>query len=198
VTSFVLATANPHKVKEMREVLASLGVGLIERPADVPNVDETESTLEGNALIKARALVAATGNAAIADDTGLFIDALGGQPGVWSARYAGEDATYGDNVDRALLELRDVPDGRRHARFRTVIAVAFPDGASWCVEGALDGVMARAPRGGHGFGYDPIFVPDGSGGRTLAELSATEKNSISHRGRALRAFAEKLRSSSDV
>jgi XTP/dITP diphosphohydrolase len=198
VATFVLATANPHKAEEMRDVLAPLGVELKDRPAEVPDVDETESTLDGNALLKARALVAATGVAAIADDTGLFIDALDGRPGVWSARYAGERATYADNVDKALRELRDVPDDERRARFRTVIAAAYPDGTSWCVEGALDGTMARAPRGEHGFGYDPIFVPDGWGGRTLAELSTSEKNSISHRGRALRAFAERLRFSSDV
>jgi XTP/dITP diphosphohydrolase len=198
VTSFVLATTNPHKADEMRDVLAPLGVELKDRPGDVPDVDETESTLEGNALLKARALVAETGMAAIADDTGLFINALDGRPGVWSARYAGEGATYADNIDKALRELRDIPDHERRAQFRTVIAVAYPDGTSWCVEGALEGAIARAPRGEHGFGYDPIFVPDGSGGRTLGELSAMEKNSISHRGRALHAFAEKLRFSSDV
>jgi XTP/dITP diphosphohydrolase len=147
VATFVLATANPHKAEEMRDVLAPLGVELKDRPVDVPDVDETESTLEGNALLKARALVAATGIAAIADDTGLFIDALDGRPGVWSARYAGVNATYADNVDKALRELRDVPDDERGARFRTVIAVVYPDGTSWYVEGALVGVMARAPRG---------------------------------------------------
>jgi XTP/dITP diphosphohydrolase len=198
VTTFVLATANSHKAEEMREVLAPLGVELLARPADVPDVDETESTLEGNALLKARALCAASGRAAIADDTGLFIDALEGRPGVWSARYAGEHATYADNVEKALLELADVPDAQRRAQFRTVIAVAFPDGSSWWVEGALAGAMARTPRGERGFGYDPIFVPDDGDGRTLAELTAEEKNALSHRGRALRAFAEKLLRSSDV
>jgi XTP/dITP diphosphohydrolase len=198
VATFVLATANPHKAEEMREVLAPLGVELLARPLDVADVEETESTLEGNALLKARALCAATGHAAIADDTGLFIEALSGRPGVWSARYAGEHATYADNVAKALAELADVPDERRQAQFRSVIAVAYPDGSSWSVDGTLTGVMARSPRGEHGFGYDPIFVPDESGGRTLAELSAEEKNAISHRGRALRAFAEKLLRSSDV
>jgi XTP/dITP diphosphohydrolase len=198
VTTFVLATANAHKAEEMREVLAPLGVELLARPVDVPDVDETESTLEGNALLKARALCAATGQAAIADDTGLFIDALDGRPGVWSARYAGEHATYTDNVEKALRELADVPDDRRQAQFRSVIAVAFPDGSSWWVEGSLAGVMVCASRGEHGFGYDPIFVPDDGDGRTLAELSAEEKNALSHRGRALRAFAEKLLRSSDV
>ena len=195
---FVLATANPHKAEEMREVLAPLGVELLARPNDVPDVEETESTLEGNALLKARALCAATGRPAIADDTGLFIDALEGRPGVWSARYAGEHATYADNVDKALRELADVPDERRQAEFRSVIAVAFPDGSAWWVEGALAGLMERTPRGEHGFGYDPIFVPDDGDGRTLAEFSAEEKNALSHRGRALRAFAERLLRSSDV
>lgn len=195
---FVLATANPHKAEEMREVLAPLGVELLARPNDVPDVEETESTLEGNALLKARALCAATGRPAIADDTGLFIDALEGRPGVWSARYAGEHATYADNVDKALRELADVPDERRQAEFRSVIAVAFPDGSAWWVEGALTGLMERTPRGEHGFGYDPIFVPDDGDGRTLAEFSAEEKNALSHRGRALRAFAERLLRSSDV
>jgi XTP/dITP diphosphohydrolase len=198
VATFVLATANPHKAEEMRQVLAPLGVELLERPTDVPDVEETESTLEGNALLKARALSVATGQAAIADDTGLFIEALDGRPGVWSARYAGEHATYADNVDKALRELANVPDERRQAQFRSVISVVFPDGSSWSVEGTLTGTMARAPRGEHGFGYDPIFVPDDEDGRTLAELSAEEKNALSHRGRALRAFAEKLLRSSDV
>jgi XTP/dITP diphosphohydrolase len=198
VATFVLATANPHKAEEMREVLRPLGVELLERPNDVPDVDETESTLEGNALLKARALCEATGRPAIADDTGLFIEALDGRPGVWSARYAGEHATYADNVNKALRELAEVPEGRRQAQFRTVIAVVFPDGSSWWVEGALDGVMTGAPRGEHGFGYDPIFVPDDGDGRTLAEFSAEEKNALSHRGRALRTFAEKLLRSSDV
>jgi XTP/dITP diphosphohydrolase len=198
VATFVLATANPHKAEEMRDVLAPLGVELLARPTDVPDVEETESTLEGNALLKARALSAATGRPAIADDTGLFINALDGRPGVWSARYAGEHATYADNVDKALRELADVPDEERRARFRTVIAVAYPDGSSWWVEGTLAGVMVRAPRGEHGFGYDPIFVPDDGDGRTLAEFSAEEKNALSHRGRALRAFAEKLLRASDV
>jgi XTP/dITP diphosphohydrolase len=198
VATFVLATANVHKAQEMREVLAPLGVELLARPPDVPDVDETESTLEGNALLKARALCAVTGRPAIADDTGLFIEALDGRPGVWSARYAGEHATYADNVNKALRELASVPDERRQAEFRSVIAVAFPDGSSWTVAGTLTGVMERSPRGEHGFGYDPIFVPDGGDGRTLAEFSAEEKNAVSHRGRALRAFAEKLLRSSDV
>ncbi len=198
MAAFVLATANPHKVEEMRRVLVPLGIDVLERPDGVPDVEETESTLEGNALVKARALCHATGVASVSDDTGLFIDALDGRPGVWSARYAGENATYADNVDKALRELHDVPDDQRRARFSSVIAAAFPDGSSWWVEGTLKGTITRTPRGENGFGYDPIFVPDGQGGRTLAELSLDEKSDISHRGRALRAFAEKVLSSSGV
>jgi XTP/dITP diphosphohydrolase len=182
----------------MRSVLVPLGIEVLERPRDVPDVEETESTLEGNALLKARALCGAVGVAAISDDTGLFIDVLNGRPGVWSARYAGEGATYADNVQKALRELDDVPDDQRTARFCSVIAVAFPDGLSWWVEGSLEGRITRTPQGENGFGYDPIFAPDGLGGRTLAELTADEKNGVSHRGRALRAFAEKVLSSSDL
>jgi XTP/dITP diphosphohydrolase len=191
VVRFVLATANPHKVEEMRAILTPLGVELLERPLDVAEVDETEDTLEGNSLLKARALVAATGMAAIADDTGLFVDALDGQPGVYSARYAGHDATYEENVVKLLDELQDVAPPRT-AQFRSVIAVAYPGGDAFCVEGVLTGAIALAAKGGGGFGYDPIFEPDGSDRRTLAELTPDEKNTVSHRGRALLALVEKL------
>jgi XTP/dITP diphosphohydrolase len=191
VTTFVLATANPHKADEIRAVLLPLGVDLLERPADVAEVDETGDTLEENALLKARALVEATGRAAIADDTGLFVDALNGRPGVRSARYAGEDASYEDNVSKLLQELAGV-DGPRTARFLTVIAVAYPDGTAFCVQGELDGVITLARAGDQGFGYDPVFTPDEAGGRTLAELTSNEKNGLSHRARALRALSEEL------
>lgn len=193
MTTFVLATANPHKAEEMRALLRDLDVQIVERPADVAEVDETEDTLEGNALLKARALVEATGLAAIADDTGLFVAALDGRPGVHSARYAGEGATYADNVAKLLEELADVADDRRAAQFRTVIVVAYPETeATTTVVGTLDGTISRAPRGESGFGYDPVFAPVEMGGRTLAELSADEKNAISHRGNALRGLAAEL------
>lgn len=192
MNTYVLATANPHKAIEMRDVLAPLGLTLLERPDDVAEVDETEATLEGNALLKARALAQATGVAAIADDTGLFVDALSGRPGVYSARYAGEGATYADNVAKLLGELSEIEDSTRTASFRTVIAVAYPNGDEFWVDGALSGRILGAPRGLHGFGYDPVFVPDEGGGRTLAELSPEEKNALSHRGRALRAIASRL------
>jgi XTP/dITP diphosphohydrolase len=192
VSTFVLATANPHKTEEIRQVLAGSGVELLARPSDVPEVEETDDTLQGNALIKARALCVATGHAAVADDTGLFVDALDGRPGVYSARFAAEGATFEENVNKVLVELEGVKEPDRTARFRTVIAAVYPDGTSWWVEGALEGTVLRARRGEHGFGYDPIFAPLGEGGRSLAELSAEEKNAISHRGHALRAFAARV------
>jgi XTP/dITP diphosphohydrolase len=179
----------------MRAVLSGLGIELLPRPLDVPEVDETELTLEGNALLKARALMGATGHAAIADDTGLFVDALEGRPGVFSARFAGENATYAENVARLLHELDGVGEDRRSARFRTVIAVAYPTGESRCVEGVLEGHIALSPRGEHGFGYDPVFVPADGGGRTFAEFTPAEKNETSHRARALRTLVEVLRTS---
>jgi XTP/dITP diphosphohydrolase len=127
----------------------------------------------------------------VADDTGLFVDALDGRPGVSSARYAGENATYTQNVEKLLDELRDIRQGDRTASFRTVIAVAYPDGSTLCVEGVLRGSITTEPRGEGGFGYDPVFAIE-SDERTLAELSPDEKNLVSHRGRALRALAESL------
>ncbi len=196
MTTFVLATANAHKTEEMRAVLSDLGIELLPRPGDVPEVQENEVTLEGNALLKARALVAATGQPAIADDTGLFVDALDGRPGVSSARFAGENASYDDNVAKLLGELSGVPDGHRGASFRTVIAVAYPSGESLCVEGVLEGRITYERRGDNGFGYDPVFEPTHTGGRTLAELTPEEKNRNSHRSNALRALNEVLRTSS--
>jgi XTP/dITP diphosphohydrolase len=195
VSTFVLATANAHKADEMRRALESFDVKLLPRPREVPDVDESETTLEGNALLKARALTNATREAAIADDTGLFIDAIDGRPGVHSARYAGESASYEDNVQLTLRELKDVDDVDRSARFRTVIAVTYPSGEAWWVDGVLEGAILKAPKGKGGFGYDPIFAPLAHGGKSLAELTPDEKNAISHRGIALRAFAEKLSSS---
>jgi XTP/dITP diphosphohydrolase len=191
VSQYVLATANPDKAREMRDILAPLGIELLDRPPDAPDVEETEETLEGNALVKARALVAATGLAAIADDTGLFVDALDGRPGVRSARYAGEGASYEQNVTKLLGELNGVSEPRT-ARFQTVIAVAWPAGTSLCVAGVLEGVIARSPIGAGGFGYDPVFAPVGANGRTLAQLTPEQKNERSHRALALRALVEEL------
>lgn len=189
MATFVLATANPHKAAEMRQILEPDGVELLSRPPSVPEVHETEDTLEGNALLKARALCAATGRAAIADDTGLFIDALDGRPGVYSARYAGKGASSAQNVRKVLAELATVT--RRDARFRSVIAVVYPDASSWWVDGVLEGEILREPVGDGGFGYDAIFAPRGSE-TSLAQLSASEKNKISHRALALANFAVRL------
>jgi XTP/dITP diphosphohydrolase len=162
----------------------------------VPDVVEDGATLRDNARLKARALAAATGEAAVADDTGLEVDALGGAPGVFSARYSGEGATYERNVAKLLSELARVgaTGADRRARFRTVALVAWPDGAEVAAEGVVEGVIAEEPRGSAGFGYDPVFVPLGPGtdGRTFAQLSADEKAAVSHRGRAFRALATHL------
>jgi XTP/dITP diphosphohydrolase len=192
----VLASANPDKTKEITAILSSVpGVVLLPRPPSVPDVEETGDTLVDNARLKARALVDATGSAAVADDTGLEVDALGGAPGVYSARFAGRKATYMDNVAKLLAELDRVgavdPE-RRHAHFRSVALVAFPDGEEIWVDGGLRGTITGEPAGTGGFGYDPVFAPDGFDDRTLAEMSPEEKNAISHRGRAFRALAERL------
>ncbi len=166
----VLASANPDKVAEIAAILsAALDVDLVPRPPEVPEVVEDGETLLDNARLKARALVAATGLAAVADDTGLEVDALGGAPGVYSARYAGEDATYADNVAKLLRALSALADmgGARRARFRTVALAAFPDGSDVWAEGAVEGTIAPAPCGSAGFGYDPVFLPDPEQGETV-------------------------------
>lgn len=187
MTRFILATANSHKAVEIAEVLGP-SFELVPRPVGVAEVVEDADTFEGNARLKASALLAATGEAALADDSGLEVDALGGAPGVHSARYAGEQATGADNVARLLAALADVPDAARTARFRCVIVAAWPDGREVVATGTVSGRIAAAPRGESGFGYDPVFVPDDppAAGRTFAEMSPAEKHAISHRGRALR------------
>lgn len=180
----VVASANPDKAREIAEILS--GHELEPRPAGVPDVDETGTTLEENARLKAVALVEATGMAAVADDTGLEVSALDGAPGVYSARYAGEGATYADNVAKLVDALEGVAD--RRARFRTVALARFPDGSEVVAEGVVDGTIIEAPRGDDGFGYDPVFVPDEGDGRTFAEMSPDEKHAVSHRGRAFRAL----------
>lgn len=187
-TSIVVASQNPDKIAEVEAVLDDLGLGIdIVRGLEWPPVEETEDTLEGNALVKARAVAAHTGHTAVADDTGLEVRALGGAPGVHTARYAGEDATYADNVAKLLAEMEHADD--RAATFRTAIAVVTTDGEEFTVEGALEGEITRAPRGDGGFGYDPVFLV---GDWTLAEMPAVAKNQISHRARALHAMAAHL------
>jgi len=200
--SFVLATANPDKAREIVAIVYDIAGDAVElrpRPAGIPDVEETGDTLEENARLKAWALLEATGVAAIADDTGLEVDALGGAPGVYSARFAGEQASYADNVAKLLLELDSVlvtGDAGRRARFRTVALACFPDGRELVAHGVVDGVIATADRGTGGFGYDPVFVPDGGDGRTYAQMSLAEKGALSHRGKAFRALAAGLLSGS--
>jgi XTP/dITP diphosphohydrolase len=193
----VLASANPDKAAEIRSILTAAlpGLDLAPRPESVPDVDETGTTLLENARLKAAAIAAATGEAAVADDTGLLVDALDGAPGVWSARFAGEGATYADNVAKLLAELTGVEPERRTARFETVALVCWPDGREVAATGAVQGVITAQPRGSRGFGYDPVFEPVEGDGRTFAELNPLEKHALSHRGRAFRALAAELASS---
>lgn len=182
----VLATRNAHKVVELERMLGG-AVGLDPLPDAVELPPETGTTFAANALIKARAAAAATGRAALADDSGIEADALGGAPGVRSARYAGPDATDAENLARFRAE---VPPGSR-VRYVCVIAHVDPDGAERTFAGACAGTMAAAPRGTVGFGYDPVFLADEDplgAGRTMAELAPGEKDAISHRGRAAEAL----------
>ena len=194
IEELLLATRNPDKVRELAVLLADLGIR-IHTLADfptAPEVDEDGTTCEANALKKARETASATGIPSVADDTGLEVDALGGRPGVFAARYAGKNATYEDNCRRLLKELDGVPPARRTARFVTVAALVMPGGYFRVAMGTLAGVIAEGFVGTQGFGYDPVFfVPEL--GRTLAELTAEEKNRISHRAKAFRSMADILR-----
>jgi XTP/dITP diphosphohydrolase len=192
---FVLASANKDKASEIVQIVhgvAGDAIILLPRPDSVPEVEETGDTLEENALLKAVALSEATGMPAIADDTGLSVDALDGAPGVYSARYSGEHATYADNVAKLLNELERVeavtPEARS-ASFITVAVAYFPDGTSLVAEGVVEGSIAPAVAGTGGFGYDPVFIPEAGDGRTFAEMTAPEKHAMSHRGKAFRALA---------
>lgn len=192
----VLATRNPDKVRELAALFADLPASEVISAADLgdlPEVVEDGTTLEANALKKAREIARITGELCVADDTGLEVEALDGAPGVYAARYAGPDATYADNCAKLLQELRGVIRSSRGARFRTVMAVVDPSANDWeaCVEGVLEGRILEAPMGDRGFGYDPLFwVPDLS--RSLAEIPLEEKNRISHRARAAEAMREVL------
>jgi len=190
---YVVATFNRDKAAELHALLALPDVELVTL-ADWPGAvapAETGDTLRANARIKALAAVALTGLPAIADDTGLEVDALNGAPGVHAARYAGPKSTYAENVAKLLRELAGVPPERRTARFRTVCYAAWPDGMEMSADGVLAGTITEAPRGANGFGYDPVFVPKGET-RTYAELTDEEKNAISHRARAVRVLRKIL------
>jgi XTP/dITP diphosphohydrolase len=200
VTTFVLATANPDKAAEISDVLVDAGAKVTLEPRDpaIPEVEETGATLEENARLKAAALCAVTGRPSIADDTGLEVDALDGAPGVRSARFAGEDATYADNCELLLEKLVGITGPARSARFATVAIARWPDGREVAAIGTVEGSIADEPRGGGGFGYDSVFVPADGDGRTFAEMSASEKHAVSHRGRAFRTLAEGLRAFAEV
>ena len=190
--TIVLASSNPHKVEELRATLAPLNIEL-KSSADFPGLDELVEdapTLQGNALKKAEYLYKMTGLPSLADDTGLEVDALDGAPGVYSARYAGEKATYEDNVQKLLREMKGQKD--RKARFRTAIVFMNPSG-SFIFNGICDGSIRREESGSGGFGYDPVFEPAGYA-ETFAELDQDEKNAISHRGRAVQQFIAFLQS----
>jgi XTP/dITP diphosphohydrolase len=190
VKIITLGTKNPDKLREIQQILVRVPVRLVALPADAPDVDETGDTLEQNADLKAIAYARLTGSFALADDTGLEVDALDGAPGVRAARYAGPDATYADNREKLLEALRGLPTARRTARFRAVMSLSNPAGEVVTrAEGVLEGVILEKARGEGGFGYDPIFAV---GERSLAELGADEKNSLSHRARALEALRPRL------
>ncbi len=187
----VVASANPKKAAELADLLADLDVEVLPRPSEVPDVIEDADTFEGNARLKAVALASATDQVALADDSGLEVDALGGAPGVHSARYAGDPASDADNVALLLAELDRVgatSPTRRTARFRCVLVLRRPDGAELVAAGVVEGHIADEQAGEGGFGYDPVFVPDDGDGRTFAQMTGEEKQAISHRGRALRAL----------
>jgi XTP/dITP diphosphohydrolase len=190
----LLASRNPGKLVELQRMLAAAGVQVVGLD-DVPQfaeAPETGATFAENALAKARDAVAATGLPAVADDSGLTVDALNGMPGVLSARWAGRHGDDGANLELLLAQLGDVPDERRGAAFVCAAALVLPDGTEVVEHGEWPGRIVRAPRGSGGFGYDPIFVPDGEQ-RTSAELDPPEKDAASHRGRAMRALLPHLR-----
>ncbi|MBQ0983712.1 RdgB/HAM1 family non-canonical purine NTP pyrophosphatase [Streptomyces sp. F63] len=195
----ILATRNTHKVTELRAILADAGLGpaaieLVGADAypEIPDVKETGVTFAENALLKAHALARATGHPAVADDSGLCVDVLGGAPGIFSARWAGRHGDDKANLDLLLAQLADIADEHRGAHFACAAALALPDGTERVVEGRLTGTLRHTPAGTGGFGYDPVLQPDGET-RTCAELTPEEKNAISHRGQAFRALAPLVR-----
>ena len=188
----VCASANPDKVAEIEELLIGIAE-MLPRPTTLGEVVEDADSLVGNARLKAVAVRDASGCAAVADDTGLEVDALDGAPGIFAARFAGENATYADNRSKLLGDLAGIESADRSARFRTVVMVAWPDGSELVVEGVCEGRIADDQMGVAGCGYDSIFIPSEGDGRSFAQMSSDEKNKISHRGRAFQALAEALR-----
>lgn len=190
---FIIATKNKDKLKEMQRILLPLGISAIsenELDSPLPEVIEDGNTFSDNAYIKARSACKFTGLPAVADDSGLCVDALGGQPGIYSARYAGEPSDSDRNNEKLLKELENVPADKRTARFVSAVACVFPDGREFCVIGECEGNIAFEPSGNSGFGYDPLFVCElGS----FAELTAQQKDSVSHRGKAMEKFSSEIK-----
>ena len=185
------ASANPHKVAEIVDLMGGV-VDLVPRPSDLGEVVEDADTLEGNARLKAVAVCIAIGLAALADDTGLEVDALDGAPGVITARFAGEGATDAQNRQKMLVELEGIDVPQRTARFRTVALLRFPDGREVVAHGVCEGSIAENEIGDRGFGYDALFIPADGDGRTFAQMTIDEKHELSHRGKAFRALAQML------
>lgn len=185
---FVIATHNKNKIEEFRRILEPLSINIV--TAALNEVEETGSTFSENAFLKAEAACRETGKPAIADDSGLMVEALGGAPGVYSARYAGEGASSEDCIKKLLCNLKDVPEGKRSAKFVCSICCLFPDGRKITAQGECQGEITFSESGRDGFGYDPVFLV---GEKTFAQLKPEEKDIVSHRGKALRAFASKLK-----
>ena len=186
--TFVIATHNQHKLQELERILKPLGIRAV--TADLDEVEETGTTFSQNAFLKAQAACKQTGMPAVADDSGLAVDALDGAPGVYSARYGGEGATDLDKIHKLLRELQEVPKEKRSARFVSAVCCVFPDGRAVAVEGECPGFIGFEPKGQGGFGYDPIFMVKG---KSYAEMTAEEKDGISHRGHALKKLSEELK-----
>ncbi|HIY27509.1 MAG TPA: RdgB/HAM1 family non-canonical purine NTP pyrophosphatase [Firmicutes bacterium] len=184
---FVIATHNQHKLQELQRILAPLGIEAI--TADLSEVEETGTTFAENAFLKAQSACRETGLPAVADDSGLEVEALDGRPGVYSARYAGENATDAQRMEKLLGELEGVPAEKRGARFVSAVCCVFPDGERIQAEGECPGAIAFAPAGEDGFGYDPVFL---CGEKTFAQMTAAEKDAVSHRGKALEKFSQAL------
>lgn len=194
MTTFIIATNNPKKLVELSRILNPLGIHAIsakEAGVNLDEVEETGTTFEDNAELKARAALDKAGMPAVADDSGLMVDALDGAPGVYSARYAGEGASDAERIEKLLNNMERVPKNERTARFVSAVCCVFPDGGKIVVRGECEGEIALAPAGEGGFGYDPVFLVEG--GKTYAELLAVEKDKISHRGRALRKLSDALK-----
>ena len=184
---FAMATHNAHKLEELKRILEPLGIEVV--PAEYEDVEETGTTFAENAFLKADAACRAMGIPCVADDSGLSVDALGGEPGVYSARWAGENATDAQRIEKLLQKLEGVPKEQRGAQFVSAVCCVFPDGRKIQVQGTCEGEIAFSPSGKGGFGYDPVFLVEG---KTYADMTASEKDAISHRGKALRAFAKAL------